>query len=143
MSRISREYDEIRFGKKSQIFFELSPYYFCTFEIGGKKWRTLIHYWVASYFKSNPYMVEMIRNLQTPEMAINVAKRNGFTDFNIIDSRYILAAIQERFNQNDNLRLILLSTGDVNLVYDGTGFLRDNNRYGRILMKVRDIYADK
>ena len=45
MGRLDKEYDTISFGMRSQMLFELSPFYFCTFEIGGKKWRTLIHYW--------------------------------------------------------------------------------------------------
>lgn len=143
MSSISREYDEIKFGRKSQIFFELSPYYFCTFTLHGKKWRTLIHFWVASFFKNNEYMRETIRNLQTPEMAINVARKHGFKDFNQINPKDILVAVQERFNQNDSLRIVLLSTGSVNLIYDGQGYLSEHNRYGKVLMKVREIYEDK
>ncbi len=141
--RIDKEYDEIKFGMGSQIFFELSPFYFCTYTISGKKWRTLIHYWVASYFKSDDKMVEVIRNLDTPERAIAVGKKHGLNDFNQIDPREILYAIQERFNQNDSLRTVLLSTGSVNLLYSGSGFLADNNRYGKILMRVRDIYASE
>lgn len=133
--------DEIKFGKRSQQFFELSPYYFCTFIVGGKKWRTLIHYWIASYF-DNEYMKETIRNLSTPQMAINVAKKNGFIDFDQVDSKYIITGIQERYNQVDDLRLILLSTGLTRLVYDSTDFLGKDNRYGRILMKIREVYNE-
>ena len=138
---ISKEYDEIKFGMRSQMFFELSPFYFCTFEISGKKWRTLIHYWVASYFKNNMDMMETIRNLDTPERALRVGVKYGLLDFNQINPKDILFAIQERFNQNDSLRTLLLSTGSVNLVYSGKGYLAENNRYGKIIMKVREIYA--
>ena len=139
---IEKDFDEVKFGKGSQMFFELSPYYFCTFEAGGKKWRTLIHYWVASYFK-NDDMKEIIRNLDTPDKALKVGKRHGFRDFDQVDAKNIIYAIQERYNQNDGLRTILLSTGSVNLIYDGIGFLAEKNRYGKILMKVREIYAAK
>lgn len=131
---------DIRFGMASQGFFELSPFYFCTYSIGGKKWRTLIHYWVASFFK-NDEMKDIIRGLDTPERAILVGKRHGLKDFDQIDPKVILAGIQERFNQCDGLRIVLLSTGDSNLIYTVPGFLSSNNRYGKILMTVRDIYA--
>lgn len=140
---LDKEYDEIKFGKASQSFFELSPYYFCTFEISGKKWRTLIHYWVASYFKRNPDMVETIRNLDTPEKAIRVGQKYGLKSFSQLNPKDILYAVQERFNQCDGIRNILLCTGLVYLNYDGVGFLAENNRYGKILMKVREIYADE
>ena len=86
-------------------------------------------------------MVEMIRNLDTPEKALKVGARYGLLDFNQINPKDILFAIQERFNQNDSLRTLLLSTGSVNLVYSGKGYLAENNRYGKIIMKVREIYA--
>lgn len=143
MGRLDKEYDTISFGMRSQMLFELSPFYFCTFEIGGKKWRTLIHYWVASYFRGNPEMMEIIRNLDTPEKAIRVGERHGLLDFNQINPKELILAVQERFNQNDSLRMVLLSTGLVNLEYRGKGFLADGNRYGKVLMKVREIYANE
>lgn len=133
--------DVIKFGKRSQSFFELSPFYFCTFVIGKKKWRTPIHYWVATYFKSSEDMMEIVRNMDTPDRALRVGAKYGLNSFSQIDSREIIYAMQERFNQNDNLRGILLSTGLSYLEYDGPGFLADQNRYGRLLMKMRDIYA--
>lgn len=136
---MSEEY-EIKFGMKSQGFFELSPFYFCTYSIGGRKWRTLIHYWTASFFK-NDDMKEIIRGLDTPERALLVSKRYGLKDFNQVDSKVILTGIQERFNQCDGIRGVLLSTGLSTLVYTVPGFLSENNRYGKILMKVRDIYG--
>jgi predicted NAD-dependent protein-ADP-ribosyltransferase YbiA (DUF1768 family) len=138
---ISNEYDEIKFGKRSQNFFELSPFYFCTFEAYGKKWRTLVHFWVASYFKSNPDMMETIRNLDTPEKALRVGARYGLKSLGQVNPKDVLYAIQERFNQNDSIRNILLCTGLVYLRYDGVGYMAENNRYGKILMKVREIYA--
>lgn len=139
---LSKEFDEVKFGKKSQMFFDLSPFYYCTFVVGGKKWRTLIHYWVASYFKPNADMVETIRNLNSPELALRVGKKYGLNSLSQIDPKDILYAIQERFNQNDMIRHNLLSTGDVYLLYDGDGFLAENNRYGKILMKLREMYND-
>lgn len=135
-----RGYD-IYFGLKSQRFFELSPYYFCTYEVSKRKWRTLIHYWCASYFSNNLYLYEDLRNADTPEKAIFIAKRYGLKDFDQCDSRKILYSIQERFNQSDSLRSALLSTGESTLIYTGGGYMGEGNRYGRVLMGVREIYA--
>ena len=135
-------YDVIKFGKRSENFFELSPYYFCTYTVGGVKWRTLIHYWVASYFE-NSELQEVIRNLDTPEKVLYVGKRHGLSNLWQCNSKGILLPIQQRFNQCDGIRGILLATGGAQLIYSGDGFMAENNRYGRILMKLRDIYADK
>lgn len=136
------EYDSIIIGTREQPFYELSPYYFCTFKAYGKKWRTLIHYWTAMYF-DNEVMIDYIRNQETPHIAMNVARHNGFRDFNQIDKKKFLYGIQERFNQNDTLRSILLSTGSTNIIYgSGGSFLSENNRYGRILMRIREVYQE-
>lgn len=134
---------DIRFGSKAQPFFELSPYYFCTFELANRKWRTLIHYWCASYFSNNLYLYEALRNTDTPDRAIFVAKRYGLADFDLCDAHKILRSVQERFNQSDNLRSVLLSTGESTLIYSGGGYMGAGNRYGRVLMGVREIYASE
>ena len=88
-------------------------------------------------------MQDWIRNQDTYQMAINCARKKGFKDFNQIDSKYIIYGIQDRFNQNDQLRSILLSTGSVTLIYGGAkNFLSENNRYGRMLMRVRELYQE-
>lgn len=134
--------DRIDIRVKGQPFFELSPYYFCTFIAYGKKWRTLIHYWTAMYFE-NDFMVDYIRNQDTPYIALNVARHNGFKDFDQIDKKKLLYGIQERFNQNDVLRSILLSTGSSEIVYGvGKDYLSRNNRYGRVLMRIREVYME-
>lgn len=138
---MSSEFD-IVLGAKGSPFHELLPTYYCTFTAGGKKWRTLIHYWTAMFF-TNTYIQDWIRSQETPQMAINCAKNKGFTDFDKVDKRYMIYGLQERFNQNDWLRGILLSTGDSNIIYAGRkGFLSDKNRYGRLLMKIREVYQE-
>ena len=119
--------ESIKFGRRIQPFFELSPYYYRGFTVDGKVWRTLIHYWCGSY-------------LNDVNVVLAEGKRNGLEDFDKVPSDKILLGIKERFRQNDDLKLILMSTGNHTLVYDGVGFLADNNRYGRVLMKLRDRY---
>lgn len=143
MSWVDNEFDEITIGYKNTPFYELSPTYYSTFSAMGKKWRTLIHFWVAMYFKNDDFMVDWIRNQDTPQMAINCAKKKGFKDFDQIDPKLLLYGLQERFNQCDTLRSILLSTGSVTIKYAGSkNFLSENNRYGRLLMRIREMYQE-
>lgn len=142
MGSIDSEFDEIVIGYRSQPFYELTPTAFCTFSMLGKKYRTLIHFWTSMYFKDD-YMREWIRNQETPQIAINCAKKKGFVDFHQIDPKIMIQGMQAKFNQNDTIRMVLLSTGSVTIKYAGSkGFLSDNNRYGRLLMRIREIYQD-
>lgn len=139
---LDNEVDSIIIGYKNTPFYELSPTYYSTFIASGKKWRTLVHFWVANYF-SDEFMKDWVRNQDTYQMAINCARSKGFKDFNQIDSKYLIYGIQERFNQNDQLRNILLSTGSVQIVYGGAkNYLSENNRYGRMLMRIRELYQE-
>lgn len=131
--------ESIKFGRRIQPFFELSPYYYRGFTVDGKVWRTLIHYWCGSYFNDR-YLSDYICRLNDVNVVLAEGKRNGLEDFDKVPSDKILLGIKERFRQNDDLKLILMSTGNCTLVYDGVGFLADNNRYGRVLMKLRDRY---
>ena len=88
-------------------------------------------------------MRDWIRTQDTPQIAINCAKKKGFKDFNQIDPKYLINGMQAKFNQNDNIRMVLLSTGSVTIRYAGSkGFLSENNRYGRLLMRIREIYQE-
>ena len=142
MGPLDSEFDEITIGYKGQPFYELSPYAFCTFKARGKKYRTLIHFWLSTFFKDE-FMQDWIRNQDTPYIALNCARKKGFKDFSQIEPKWLIYGIQEKFNQNDNIRMVLLSTGSVNLKYAGSeGYLSENNRYGRILMRVREMYQE-
>lgn len=135
----------IDFGSKSLNFFELSPYYFSTFQVGGKKYRTLIHYWYATYFKDDEGIAEMIRNLDTPNKVILVGNRCGLGSLKQLDSKELLYGIQARLTQNKKVKDALMCTGNAYLNYIGSkgylGYLSEDNRYGKLLMKVRDIYS--
>lgn len=127
----------LKFGRKSQPFFELSPYHYRTFIIGNRKWRTLIHYWYASCFDDIDNK-EMIRNIDTPEHVIIRCKRIGITDVSMIDSKYIINGIVQKISQNNDIKNILAMTGGYTLVYDGFGYLAEDNRYGKLIMKLRE-----
>lgn len=127
----------IKFGKRSQPFFDLSPYHYRTFIIGNKKWRTLIHYWYASYFIDEDYK-EMIRNIDTPDGVIMRCKSLGVEDLNKVDSKYIINGVVQLLSQCIDIKNILYTTKGYELVYDGFGYLAEDNRYGKLLMKLRE-----
>jgi predicted NAD-dependent protein-ADP-ribosyltransferase YbiA (DUF1768 family) len=136
--------DKILFGAKKYPFYELSPWYYCTFSIGGKKYRTLIHYWLSCCFVDD--RSEFIRNTDTPENAVKKAYFWGVRSLKGIDKKIILKSIYERFNQNEGLINILISTGNCELIYCNEDLgLFFNNQYGKILEGLREVFigADK
>lgn len=134
--------NRILFGGKKQILYELTPYYYRTFEIGREKYSTLMHYWYTSYFKDEN-LREMIRNTDTVEHVIWKGKKLGIESVKQIDSKYVLNGIEARFNQNRDLRDVLLSTGNAELMYRGEQYLTEGNKYGKVLMRLREIYDNE
>ena len=133
----------ITIGLSNTPFHELSPYNFCTFKAYGMKWRTLIHYWSAMYFDDGT-LRNLIRNQEQPQKALLLANSKGMKDLGQLSPEIFLFGIQEQFNQNPQLKLILLSTGSSELTFIGNkGYLSYNNRYGKILMKLRDLYQEE
>lgn len=131
--------DNIKFGKRVQPFFELSPYHYRGIRIDNMTWRTLIHYWCGCYFKE-PYMKEYICTTNNIPTILKECSLKGMDDFDKIEPNKIIFGITEKFRQHKDLKSILLTTGSVDLIYDGVGFLAENNRYGRILMNLRRRY---
>lgn len=131
--------DRLIFGARKYEFFELSPWYFCTFVVGGKKYRTLIHYWLSMCFTDE--RSEFIRNTDTPENAVKRAKIWGVRNLCGLDKEIILKSVYERFNQNPGLIDILVCTGNCELVYcnDDMGLFK-NNQYGKLLEGLRGVF---
>lgn len=134
--------DIINFGSSGQLFFSLSPYYYCKIESGGRNYKTLIHYWIAHSFDDYS-LRETIRSASSPARAIFIGRRYGIEDFDKVDSKIILTGLKLKFEQNKDILSELLSTGNAELVYTGTGYLSEGNRFGKIVMKLREIYASK
>jgi N-glycosidase YbiA len=114
----------------------------------GKKWRTSEHYFQAQKFAGEPDE-EQIRLAKTPMTAANMGrerKRPLRRDWESVKERVMLDALRAKFTQHDELKAVLLGTGDGVLVEhtandsywgdggDGSG----KNRLGRLLMQVRD-----
>jgi N-glycosidase YbiA len=113
----------------------------------GKSWFTTEHYFQAMKFEGEPDETE-IRLAKSPMIAARMGrsrKRPLRRDWESVKERIMLEALRAKFTQHDDLRAILLATGDAKLVEhtvndrywgdggDGSG----KNRLGILLMQVR------
>lgn len=142
----------IYFYQSGQPYYEFTNFFASPINVDGKVWPTSEHYFQAQKYASNPGLQERIRRAATPREAFNITREPGndrFKDPNWDNSRYqaMLKAVRAKFNQNQNLRKLLLDTGNAVLVENagandavwGAGAdFRGTNHLGRILMHVRD-----
>ena len=104
----------------------LSNFYRAPFQLDGKEWPTVEHYYQAQKFEDVAYG-ERIRLAATPREAKNLGKTPDLTmrqDWETYRMTAMLQALLAKFTQNAELQTMLLSIGD-----DGTniGAYRDTN----------------
>jgi len=114
----------------------------------GKNWPTTEHYFQAQKFAGEPDEEE-IRKAAKPSLAASMGrdrKRRLRRDWEKVKDNIMREAVLAKFTQHEDLRAILLGTGDARLVEhtvndsywgdggDGSG----RNRLGEILMSVRE-----
>lgn len=114
----------------------------------GKRWPTTEHFFQAQKFAGEPDEEE-VRRAAKPSEAANMGrsrKRPLRRDWEGVKEQVMLDAVRAKFTQHDDLKAVLLGTGDAKLVEhtekdaywgdggDGSG----KNRLGHILMRVRD-----
>ena len=135
---IQDESNEIEFGS-SDFYRELSPFYNEIRLVSGYfRYSSLIHYWLACRYdelKGNMY------SFKTPESIINhCKKRYGFVDFDEIDGKQLVSGVILSLKQNPSICDMLYTTSGYHLTFEGSGYLAENNRYGRLLEYLRDTY---
>lgn len=114
----------------------------------GKRWPTTEHYFQAQKFAGTEHEEE-VRMAKKPMEAASMGrdrKRPLRRDWESVKDGIMLDAVRAKFTQHDDLKAILLGTGDAKLVEhttndsywgdggDGSG----RNMLGQILMRVRD-----
>ena len=114
----------------------------------GKRWPTSEHYFQAQKFAGTEHEEE-VRQCKTAREAANKGRSRKLPlrrDWESVKDEIMREAVRAKFTQHDNLKAILLGTGDAKLVEhttndsywgdggDGSG----KNRLGQILMQVRD-----
>lgn len=116
--------------------------------LGGRMWPTSEHYFQAQKF-DDPQHAEAIRNTKSPMIAARMGRDRSKPikkDWDAMKVTVMTAAVRAKFTQHEDLRSILLGTGDAKLIEhtendsywgdggDGSG----QNMLGRILMQIRD-----
>lgn len=114
----------------------------------GKRWPTSEHYFQAQKFAGTEHE-EAVRKCSRPMEAASMGRSRKLPlrrDWDSVKDQVMLEVVRAKFTQHDDLKAILLATGDAKLVEhtendsywgdggDGSG----KNRLGQILMRVRD-----
>jgi ribA/ribD-fused uncharacterized protein len=114
----------------------------------GKRWPTSEHYFQAQKFAGTEHEEE-VRLCKTAREAANLGRSRKLPlrrDWESVKEQVMLEVVRAKFTQHDDLKQVLLVTGDAKLVEhtendsywgdggDGSG----KNRLGHILMQVRD-----
>jgi len=129
----------------------LNNYYNALFEVNGKVYNTVEHYYQAHKFK-NIEDFERIMRTSSPAEAQKLAHDIGYDrkNWSIVKDEVMWTALNAKFRQNEELRRVLLETGDNRLVEDSLidrywgGVLEGSlNKLGEMLMKLREILKNE
>lgn len=140
--------DVIEFYAVGDAYGELSNFAPFSIVLRGKRWPTSEHFFQAQKFAGTPHEEE-VRRAKKPRLAAEMGrdrKRPLRRDWEAVKDGVMLEALRAKFSQHDDLRALLLATGDARLVEhtgndaywgdggDGSG----KNRLGQLLMRVRE-----
>lgn len=145
---MSEEAGPIEFSSKSASYNELSNFHKSKFLLDGKEWPTVEHYFQAQKFPTSPEYQEKIRGASEPNRAKTFGASKEFPIRNDWDSyreEVMRKALKAKFEQNPNLKPLLLSTTGRPLVEDTSDAYwgqgrnkKGKNRLGLLLMELRD-----
>lgn len=140
--------DPIYFYTPRDKYGEFSNFARFGVEMEGQWWKTVEHYFQSRKFHDRDYR-EKIRAAATPKEAAALGRSRRMAireDWEQVKDGIMKAAVLKKFQTHANLRAMLLSTGEREIVenspvddYWGCG--RDGsgkNRLGRILVEVRE-----
>lgn len=132
-------------GDEYGAFSNFAPY---PITLDGKRWPTSEHYFQAQKFEDEAHR-QTIRKANSPMLAARLGrdrKQKLRRDWETVKVAVMRVAVLAKFTQHDELRTLLLSSGDAKLVEhtenddywgddgDGSG----KNWLGHILMEVRE-----
>ena len=138
----------IEFYSTKSEFGEFSNFAAFPFELDGAIWPTSEHYFQAEKFTDADYR-EKIRTTKSPMIAARLGRSRKIpirADWEAVKDDVMLRAVRAKFTAHRQLRELLLSTGDEEIVEkttnhyywgcgtDGTG----QNMLGKILVHVRE-----
>lgn len=140
--------EPIHFYAVGDEYGQLSNFAPFSIKLRGKRWPTSEHYFQAMKFAGLDDEDE-IRAAKSPMIAARMGRSRSRPlrrDWEKVKDRVMYEAVLAKFSQHDELKALLLATGDAPLVEhtendaywgdggDGSG----KNMLGRILMRVRD-----
>jgi N-glycosidase YbiA len=140
----------------NRTYYDLSNFGEATFIYMNRKWKTSEHAFQAMKFaydeKLHPY-VDKIMNASTPAEAKRLGGNHSVPidpRWDLIRDDYMYEIIYEKFTQNENLRQLLIGTGDAILreasptdEYWGIGRGNGKNTLGILLMRLREKLRQK
>lgn len=139
---------DIRFYSVADEYGDFSNFAGFPIRLDGEVWPTSEHYFQAQKFKDRSVR-KKIRTANSPMIAARMGRDRSLPlrrDWESVKVEVMRKAVQAKFTQHDELRGLLLETGDAKIVEhtendaywgdggDGSG----KNMLGRILMEVRD-----
>jgi len=118
------------------------------FELDGHYWRTSEHYFQAQKFAGTEFE-EQVREAKSPKQAAELGRRRDFPlrdDWEAVKDDVMRRAVLRKFETHDDIRAILLGTGNEELVENAPGDYywgcgkngTGKNMLGIILMETRD-----
>lgn len=143
--------NEIKFYSTQDEFGEFSNFAYFPIKLDGKMWHTTEHYFQAQKFADQQYQ-EKIRAERSPMIAARLGrdrKQKLRNDWESVKNNVMKKALMAKFTQHEDLKTLLISTGDakliehtINDVYWGDGGGKGQNFLGRLLMQVRDEISE-
>lgn len=142
------ETEPIKFYRTKDAYGEFSNFAAFPIKLKDKVWPTSEHYFQAQKFPNTPY-AEQIRKDASPMIAASLGRSRKVKlrpDWEKVKDSVMYDAVWAKFTQHEELRALLLSTGEAKLIEhttndsywgdggDGSG----KNMLGQILMKVRE-----
>ena len=139
--------NQILFYRQNDPHGEFSNFSAHPFKLKGKVWPTSEHYFQAQKFAGTEHE-EAVRNAKTPSAAAKLGRSRSLplrADWEVVKEDVMRDALRAKFDQHPKLKLLLISTGDAELIEhtrndsywadggDGTG----KNRLGILLMELR------
>lgn len=140
--------EPIKFYSTADAYGEFSNFAAYPIAIGKKKWPTTEHYFQAMKFVGKSEQEE-IRKAKSPMLAARMGrdrKRKLRRDWESAKVNVMREAVLAKFSQHEELRDLLLETGDAKIVehtanddyWGDGGDGKGKNMLGRILMDVRE-----
>ena len=127
------------------------------FSLDGHFWRTSEHYFQAQKFVQNADAFARVRDARAPKIAAEIGRDRSLPlrpDWETVKDDAMRRALRAKFAAHDDIRAVLLDTGDEEIVEnapgdfywgvgrDGTG----KNKLGVLLMELRselrEVHAD-